>query len=186
MAFTTFTAGTKAKASEVNDNFTYTTTYCDTNTEWFPIETLTYAAETTKTTTGTLPVYKTYKVTYDNMQTSGADILNIRVNGISTSSYNYIGLNSTTLSTGTATQYALGVIAAVDSTSGELIISGKSAAISNGQITFNGSNVSGAIGSTGMLGGSLPLGNAVQVTSFSIYSGGGANLTGQVRIWGRN
>lgn len=152
---------------------------------WTLIETLTYAAETTKTTAGTLPVYAKYKAEVDIKASLTSGGLYFQFNGDTAANYKWVAITGAAVSSNAADNgIQLGWITDDMGIFGESLIRGKTQADTNGHANV-AHNLSGStpIQVTGIMG-SWEGGNAVQLTSITAY--GTQNLVGTIKIYGSN
>lgn len=152
--------------------------------DWEHLETLTFSAETTKTS-GTLTAYDEYLLKFRSVTGSATDNIQIRLNGDTATNYFYTDLTNVTLTkTSNGTTILVTGITTTGSVVGEVIIGGKSKAIASGGINVV-MNTQGTNNVQGLIGYWLA-GNATQVSTITILTNGTASLTGNVEIWGRN
>lgn len=185
-----FSSGVNVNFStELNENFEdiegALTTLQDATTNsinpWQYIETMTFSGVSTLTSS-TLPVYDEYLVEIEELSGTTTGTINLRINGISTNSYQNHYSSSGTLVFTTNQSAVLGNIQSTSKAQGFVRFNGLSPAVTSGRISFViGVNGDSTIGS---LGSSLTIGNAVQVSTITILQAG--TMTGTVQIYGRN
>jgi len=183
MSLNIFSSGTKAKASEVNENF------AKQGQEWTLVETLNFDGSTSTATTSTLTAFKQYKIVFNVTSASSAGI-GLQVNGISTTSYNHLFDRSTdglASQTGKTYWYLFKCSNTIRGI-GEVLIDGVSA----GAISIIGKAV-GAYDEHILRHGSMTLASTTQITDFTIFckveslselTGSDVNITGDVLIFG--
>jgi len=155
--------------------------------QWTYITTLQYAAETTKTA-GSLAAYDEYFLGGVISGSTQNDGVKVQLNGDTGTNYTYTeygggsmgttaGATGTTLASfQTANQPAQNIF--------QTIIAGKTGANANG--TAGICNISMPNNDNMQFGGNWKGGNAIQVTSITVYRTGSGTLTGKVDVWGRN
>jgi len=148
------------------------------------LETLTYAAETTKTS-GTLTAFNKYLVIMNVSLSTGGNVY-VRFDGDSGANYAYVHIINTTI-TNTAGATEISVYGNAASTQHAMIVfivNGVSAPVASGtnRVSVMNGGVGAGTSSQTQFGGNYTHGNAQQIQTITLLSG--ANLTGTAQIYG--
>jgi len=154
--------------------------------KWNLLETLTYAADATKTTTETLTGYSFLRIV-GSFLCSNTTTVTLLVNGLTTAVYNFISVQDNAVALSSAA--SIMNVAYGHTTTQQTIditFTAVSAAIADGKISFvsNSSCIAGSSGYS-VQKGHIQLGNADPIVSFTLAVGTGT-LTGTVKIYGGN
>jgi len=160
-------------------------TWADAGGEWIHLETLSASADTT-VTSGALAAYDQYKVkTALLAATAGTPDLQMRFNTDSGTNYHNLYMDGTTpTSSTTSTFLTVGTLNNGMESMAEVILRGITSATANGALGFT--VVADWVGGGARgLGGIWKGGNAVQITSVTVFPASD-DMTGKVEIFGRN
>lgn len=152
---------------------------------WTILETITPAAATTITSSA-LPVYDEYMITFHLKGSVANANLNMRINGVtSAGAYTYAHFSGSTYTyVSSATTAIVGYVISSTNVEGMIRIAGKTVALAGAALGFSClPNGHPSIG--GAVSGAFNGGNAVQVSTITLFPGSG-NITGKVEIYGRN
>lgn len=150
------------------------------------LETLSYSAETTKTT-GTLTAYNKYIIKSKNLSfAASSNYLNLQINGDSSNNYSTRRHNTSTTINTAANQTKIEImeVNSLYNHGFEISIEGITKAIASGILSFSAIEINGLYSGLKLIDGKWSGGNATQITSFTLYSG--TNITGDIEIWGVN
>lgn len=153
--------------------------------KWTLLETLTYSADSTKTT-GTLTAYNRYKIVYE-LEPSATASLGLRLNGLSTAIYDFVKhANSVMARVTGGTEFIVSNGLDAYNLLGEILVSGVSGSNASGQWTVDcGFNCTASY-LYRMFDGYVDAGgSSQQITTFTLFCSTGT-LTGTVKIYGSN